>query len=430
MIRNKPADQITTILREIMRKVLPWNSTQAASRGIDLAAERKKDYISHYILRLAYCRSEDLRIWLVRYETLLFKYRWQMLLPEEKIFFLRHAELDVFPISNELKNELADMFQACKGSSFDEEKYYQVPFERVPDLVASREVYLADGYAFVPQSSLISILLSQFKRNLMQALELTARALPRLDDDDRLKPVLKNVSTQYTGKQYGEEAGALSGKVKSDDIDGLSAHFPPCMQHLHEMLRRENHMKHYGRMQYGLFLKGIGLTLDEALIFWRKAFGKITDDAFQKQYAYNIRHNYGQEGKRADYTPYSCIKIIKSNAPSHGDHHGCPFKHFSRDNLAAMLRTHGLEEDSTSEVVELASKNHFQVACTKYFEITRGKFDPHKALGQNSDTTQASLIENTAQHNIMDTIAHPNAFFEKSLESAGIKLQPDENAER
>ena len=88
------------------------------------------------------------------------------------------------------------------------------------------------------------------------------------------------------------------------------------MQTLHQALRRESHLRYGGRQQYGLFLKAIGLPLEEALHFWQTAFSrKKTPEAFQKEYAYNVRHSYGQEGKRANYTPFSCTKIIMGNAP-------------------------------------------------------------------------------------------------------------------
>ena len=46
------------------------------------------------------------------------------------------------------------------------------------------------------------------------------------------------------------------------------------MRHLHETLRRGHHLRPFGRLQYGLFLKSINLTLDQALAFWKEEFTK------------------------------------------------------------------------------------------------------------------------------------------------------------
>lgn len=46
------------------------------------------------------------------------------------------------------------------------------------------------------------------------------------------------------------------------------------------------------------------------MLFWRSEFAPRTQgDAFDKQYAYNIRHNYGKEGKRTDYTAHKCVRF-------------------------------------------------------------------------------------------------------------------------
>lgn len=55
--------------------------------------------------------------------------------------------------------------------------------------------------------------------------------------------------------------------------------YPLCMRQLHRLLRESHHLCHGGRIQYKLFLKGIGLTLDQALQFWKSEFVKGKVDA-------------------------------------------------------------------------------------------------------------------------------------------------------
>jgi len=114
------------------------------------------------------------------------------------------------------------------------------------------------------------------------------------------------------------------------------------MRTLHEALYTNSHLKNSGRMQYGLFLKGIGVTLEDALRFWRDAFLKKVDGvAFEKKYAYSIRHYFGKEGRQTNYTPFGCQKIISSSVGP-GEYHGCPFRHMDRDSLCQKLTSCGV----------------------------------------------------------------------------------------
>jgi hypothetical protein len=51
----------------------------------------------------------------------------------------------------------------------------------------------------------------------------------------------------------------------------------------------------------------------------------MSSEDFVKKYAYNIRHNYGKEGKRQEYTPFSCVRIIMGTAPAANEYHGLYF---------------------------------------------------------------------------------------------------------
>lgn len=86
--------------------------------------------------------------------------------------------------------------------------------------------------------------------------------------------------------------------------------------------------------------QGIGLSLDDALRFWQTEFTKgMSAEDFMKKYAYNIRHNYGKEGSRKDYKPYSCTQIILGDPPGANQFHGRPITSTQCGTHLAVLMT-------------------------------------------------------------------------------------------
>lgn len=173
----------------------------------------------------------------------------------------------------------------------------------------------------------------------------------------------------------------------------------------------------------------MGLPIDEAIQFWRQGYGNtMTDDKFNKEYKYNIRHAYGLEGARKNYQArkcellltycysastnvlplnvISCHTIIKDNRPGPGDAHGCPFRDFPADKLKSTLSTfYSIPYSSLDmeDILRATDSQLYHVACTRVFELTHG--------GQG-------LVDG-------DSVTHPNQYAARSRE---IEKEKEEGA--
>ena len=103
--------------------------------------------------------------------------------------------------------------------------------------------------------------------------------------DERLQAMLLNLSNHSAidFNLFEAKAPTDADKINLADLDFYSRKsFPPCMKSLFTALRNKHHLKHYGRLQLGLFLKSLGLTMDEAYSFWKQEFCKKMDtDKFE-----------------------------------------------------------------------------------------------------------------------------------------------------
>lgn len=384
----KQSEQYTTKLENELKNLnFPYREKMEGkvSSGQSESEKRRKDHISHFILRLAYCQTEDLRRWFIQQEIELFRFRFNQLDSKQNLEFLHRNNLQYDTIDakekEELREKLIHSSYAVSGIKVQQQDFYKVPFQDALDLVRTRKVYLKAGYAYIPHQDIVTIVLNDFRTRLSKALALTARSLPVVHSDERLQPLLSHLSHAYVGQDYSIQRNV--GKISLDQIDSLSGKsFPLCMRQLHQSLRDHHHLRHGGRMQYGLFLKGIGLSLEQALQFWRSEFirGKVDADKFDKQYAYSVRHMFGKEGRRVDYTPYSCMKVILSNPPSQGDYHGCPFRHSDPELLKQKLQFYKVSPSGISQILELVKGMHYQLACQKYFELTHNVEDTNFSL--------------------------------------------------
>lgn len=150
-------------------------SSSASSQDENLKLERRKDHYSHFILRLAFSSTEDLRRRFARIEATLFKIRFQNDDAKERQAFVESLHLDWEVVAEDEKKALgADLQNATPGlkrQEVEEGGWFKVDFETVSELVEGRRVYLKAGKAYVPVREQMSMVLDGFNGRLDKGLE-------------------------------------------------------------------------------------------------------------------------------------------------------------------------------------------------------------------------------------------------------------------
>jgi len=403
--------------------ILKFNpSTQKYAE--DRMAFLRRDTISHFIMRLAFCKTRDAREWLMRQEQRLFALRFEGLQQPAKERFIEESGINMKKIEStpsgltleELKHMTsgAKIFRDGKFVGYDG-NFYEFAFQEIhPTLIASRRVVIDGGRAYVPGSALMPIVAGKFKEKLSAALDVACRGLPRALSDPQVGRFLKllqdNGMQLLVAKNTAANVGEPEEKLSLANFEEMMPRsMPPCMRMLVQYQRESRkHLKHAGRLQLRPFLKEAGLSYEESHKFWRQELTRdptIDGISYDKHYAYDIDHAYKKKGGHQGQNPFGCAKLINFPNVGAGQLHGCPFRHLEMRDLKQMLYTWKVPQDSIAKIEKLVTNGkHFQLACVEYFEGTHP--------GQLGDG-----VGN-----------HPNMFFNESCKYHNARKKKEEEA--
>ncbi|EAL49139.1 DNA primase large subunit, putative [Entamoeba histolytica HM-1:IMSS-B] len=265
-----------------------------------------------------------------------------------------------------------------------QQNYFQGPFIKVPFFEAgknlkNRRLLLYHGSAFIEKNEVIDMVIMKNREKLQERVKnnYISPALGKVPYE--LKPILEYYQTlvmKITGLKTATTGFHVETCSKSFLKESGIELFPPCMYSIYRKFLHDKHLKHFGLLQLIMFLKGVGLSMEDC----KKFFEEI--EPLSKERIYNIEHSYGRAGAKIDYTGYGCNNLI-SQIRNAGDCNGCMMttKSFKQedieDNLLSLMELKGIDEIKREEilqsVIDLIISYQPTHACTKFLYLSQNK---------------------------------------------------------
>ena len=232
------------------------------------------------ISRLACANDHEMTSFLIKSETRLFYLRFACMTSAELVSLLRSTYRFVHHLvrrnkcSRGMVNNQEDIIKSAKdlylvlGSTRENNKRtfkmvveqyvtdsytdtINVPFQYALALVRYREVSLNKGIAYVPCAKLHQILASLFEQIVVDGMKRAKQMYRTIcEDDHRMVDLFRELRhVYYSGRRISSSMPYKDLEaIRCNDVDHLSEGFPPCMQHLHKMLRQKHRLRHFSRV--------------------------------------------------------------------------------------------------------------------------------------------------------------------------------------
>jgi len=285
-------------------------------------------------------------------------------------YVYRLTKLDKETVIRELSYLLGDL--KLKSSFFvrlyeDDSAIAVVKFWNAPKTLMRRHGVLRKGWLVTPTE----VLLYEFKSRYQRKIETKIISKIAKDEYSQFKPLANSLLEYWKKKRNlmivkkARELPEIKG-VKLYEREDL---WPPCMRVLLARLRATGYLQHGERLQLGLFLKKLGMPVDEQMKFWYKfAVDNVgmSWEEFERKGGYYIKHIYGLVGSKKDYNAPKCDTIIAK--------YFCAFRHLTAEELKEYLKSiYNVPKKLLGELLKLARDKSPKKACTMLLSFLSGK---------------------------------------------------------
>lgn len=402
-------------LRRMPMEHAPEDALGFAKARIDRFARRKfwnvrevdgdDLFAGHILLRVAVATDPRLSAWLVEFEGDLFDYRFRKASFSEIITVIRYffGKNNVMPLKvleETLDMQIRKKYSLVEVGEFSKyvkkrirtrdgrtvikrerqaitipkglRKHIGVHFIKVPTIVGKRQVLLLKGWAIAP----IFVFRGSIKRAFEDTLKTKLEGIQeQIKSDKSLRPIIRELR-DYIKLNEKDFIKRFETEIspKGRLFQRLNL-FPECMNQLISILTEKGHLGHGERLQLGLFLKKLGMPMEDQKRFWyQKAVDNIglTFEEFDSKVGYTIDHLYGKAGGGTDYEAPKCETIITS--------YYCAFAQKGADEVMKRIQKEFEAKDKPTNFNQILDdlmahlmNNEPRNACAKLFELRYGK---------------------------------------------------------